>query len=125
MNAGVGPALNEVARLYDIGEGVERNPKYAVEVYTRAIEEEGSTLAMYNLGVLLAKGAEGVPVNPKRAVELFLRAIEEDGCIDSMQHLGFLLSSKARRCTKRRFHMPSVCSNALSRRVETIAPNAT
>ncbi len=86
---------------------MERNPAYAAEVYNRAIEEEGSILAMYNLARLLAKGAEGVPADPKRAAELYIRAIEEGGCTDSMQKLAGLLQDGAEGVPKT-FHAPSV-----------------
>ncbi len=80
MNAGIDSALNEVARLHNIGKGVERNLSYAAKIYNRAIEEAGSVEAMRNLALLLEDGAEGVPKDPKRAVQRFYVLLKNGGC---------------------------------------------
>ena len=61
---------------YDCGDGVEKNPKKAVELYRKAADQ-GHAGAQNNLGMCYLEG-NGVEKNPEKAVELFRKAADQD-----------------------------------------------
>jgi uncharacterized protein len=58
--------------MYDLGEGVSRNFKYAAKLY-RLSAEQGYADAQNNLGVMYENG-EGVPVNHDEAMKWYRKA---------------------------------------------------
>lgn len=78
-------ALNNLAVLYDIGDGVEQNQQTAVDLLKRGAEQ-GHALAMYNLGIRYRYG-NGVRRDWGQAYELFAKSAEI-GFVSSMVELG-------------------------------------
>jgi uncharacterized protein len=78
-------ALNELAVLYDIGDGVEQSQQTAVDLLKRGAEQ-GHPLAMYNLAVRYRYGY-GVRRDLGQAYELFAKAAEA-GLLSAMFELG-------------------------------------
>ena len=62
--------------MYDLGEGVSKDPKQAVKWYSLAAEQ-GYALAQYNLGIIYEIG-EGVLQDTEQAVKWYSRAAEQD-----------------------------------------------
>ncbi|MED5501299.1 MAG: tetratricopeptide repeat protein, partial [Pseudomonadota bacterium] len=73
-------ALYELARIYDDGAGVPRDPELAVHYYRQAVPYEFSGLdnASLKLGRLYLAG-DGVKRDPALAWNLFQQAIDHDG----------------------------------------------
>lgn len=73
-------ASYELARLYDDGEGVPRDPVMAAQYYRQAVPYEFSGLdnASLKLGRLYRAG-DGVEQNPALAWNLFQQAVDHDG----------------------------------------------
>lgn len=65
-------AMNALAIFLEAGveDKVPADPKRAAELYNQAAEHEHYE-AMFNLAVLLVKGANGVPKDPVKAVKLY------------------------------------------------------
>jgi TPR repeat protein len=78
-------ALNDLAVLYDIGDGVEQNQQAAVDLLKRGAEQS-HPLAMYNLAVRYRWGV-GVRRDPGQAYELFAKSAEA-GLLSAMVELG-------------------------------------
>ena len=78
-------ALNNLAVLYDIGDGVEQNQQTAIDLLKRGAEQ-GHALAMYNLGIRYRYG-NGVRRDWGQAYELFAKSAEI-GFVSSMVELG-------------------------------------
>ncbi len=93
-------------------------------IYTRAIDEEGSVLAMRNLALMLKDGAEGVPADPNVLLNFFCVLLRK---VDALTQCGIwqVYFKTEQRVYQKTLQKPSVCSNAPSRRVETIFPDAT
>jgi TPR repeat protein len=68
------PALNNLARLYADGRGVERDVPKAIELWSKAAEA-GNVTAHFNLGLQYASGS-GVAKDMKKATEHMLQAAE-------------------------------------------------
>jgi uncharacterized protein len=77
-------ALNDLAVLYDIGDGVEQSQQTAVDLLKRGVEQ-GHPLAMYNLAVRYRHGV-GVE-RLLQAYELFAKAAEA-GLLSAMVEVG-------------------------------------
>lgn len=75
---------------YELGWGVDKNKKTAMECY-RAAANLGHTKAMYNLGVFYARGDGGLPKNAKAAKACF-EAASKRGLADAKK----MLKSKQR-----------------------------
>lgn len=69
---GIPHAQMLLARAYEIGEGVPKNPGMAAELYRRAAEQ-GNVDAQYNLAIMYSEG-DGVPQNDKEARKWFSAA---------------------------------------------------
>jgi TPR repeat protein len=82
-------ALNNLAVLYEIGDGVEINQQAAIDLLKRGAEQ-GHPLAMYNLGIHYRYGV-GVRRDWSQAYELFAKSAET-GFISSMVELGDALT---------------------------------
>ncbi|MBV8838098.1 MAG: DUF2610 domain-containing protein [Alphaproteobacteria bacterium] len=82
-------ALNNLAVLYDLGDGVEQNQQAAVDLLKRGAEQ-GHALAMYNLGLRYRYG-NGVRRDWGQAYELFAKSAEM-GFVSSMVELGDALT---------------------------------
>lgn len=68
------PALNNLARLYADGRGVQQDMPKAIELWTKAAEA-GNVTARFNLGLQYASGS-GVAKDMKKAAEHMLQAAE-------------------------------------------------
>ena len=68
------PALNNLARLYADGRGVQQDVPKAIELWSRAAEA-GIVTARFNLGLQYA-GGSGVPKDMKKAADYLLQAAE-------------------------------------------------
>jgi len=82
-------ALNDLAVLYDIGEGVEQNQQTAIDLLKRGVEQ-GHPLAMYNLGIRYRYGI-GTQRQVGQAFELFAKSAEA-GFLSAMVELGDALT---------------------------------
>lgn len=69
-------ALFELARCYDLGEGVECDIKKAVEYYTRAAEM-GNDKARHNLAHLYRYGAPGLEIDYEKAIKYYSEAADK------------------------------------------------
>jgi uncharacterized protein len=76
-------ALNDLAVLYDVGDGVEQNQQTAVDLLKRGAEQ-GHPLAMYNLGV---RYRHQIGDRRREAYELFAKAAEA-GLLSAMVEVG-------------------------------------
>jgi TPR repeat protein len=85
MRRGYVSALNNLAVLYEIGDGVEANPQTAVDLLKRGAEQ-GHPLAMYNLGIRYRYGTD-VRRDWGQAYELFAKAAET-GFVPAMVEFG-------------------------------------
>jgi localization factor PodJL len=86
--AGLPPAQERLAMLYEKGTGVPRDPKQAASWYERAALG-GNIRSMHNLATLLASGGAGKPDYPA-ALRWFGEAAEA-GFRDSQFNMGILL----------------------------------
>ncbi|MFD0461544.1 hypothetical protein ACFQY9_06265 [Microvirga aerilata] len=86
--AGLPPAQERLAMLYEKGTGVPRDPKQAASWYERAALG-GNIRSMHNLATLLASGGTGKPDYPA-ALRWFGEAAEA-GFRDSQFNMGILL----------------------------------
>jgi TPR repeat protein len=68
------PALNNLARLYADGRGVQKDVPKAIEMWSRAAEA-GNATARFNLGLQYTTGS-GVPKDMKKAADHLLQAAE-------------------------------------------------
>lgn len=68
------PAINNLARLYADGRGVNQDLSRAIELWSRAAEA-GNVTARFNLGLQYASGS-GVAKDPKKAAAYLLQAAE-------------------------------------------------
>lgn len=82
-------ALNNLAVLYDIGDGVEQNQQTVIDLLKRGAEQ-GHPLAMYNLGIRYRYGI-GVRRSWDQAYELFAKSAET-GFVSAMVELGDALT---------------------------------
>jgi TPR repeat protein len=82
-------ALNNLAVLYDIGDGVEQSQQTVMDLLKRATEQ-GHPLAMYNLGIRYRYGI-GVRRDLGQAYELFAKSAEA-GFVSAMVELGDALT---------------------------------
>src|ERR1043165_289730 len=90
MDRGYVSALNNLAVMYELGDGgVQRDPKMALDLLKRGAEQ-GHPLAMYNLGVRYRYG-RGVKRNWGQAYELLAKSAET-GFVSAMVELGDALT---------------------------------
>lgn len=83
-------AMNNLANMYEQGQGVEQDFGVAVEWLTRAAEA-GDRVAQLNLGLAYEKG-RGVPRDNRIAADWFLRAAEQ-GEQTAQFNLGVMLAT--------------------------------
>ncbi len=89
MRRGYVSALNNLAVMYEIGDGVEPNQQMAIDLLKRGAEQ-GHPLAMYNLGIRYRYGL-GVRRDWGQAYELFAKSAET-GFVAAMVELGDALA---------------------------------
>lgn len=90
MDRGYVSALNNLAVMYELGDGgVQRDPQMALDLLKRGAEQ-GHPLAMYNLGVRYRYG-RGVKRNWGQAYELLAKSAET-GFVSAMVELGDALT---------------------------------
>ena len=89
MRRGYVAALNDLAVLYELGDGVAADPQMAVDLLKRGAEQ-GHALAMYNLGIRYRYGM-GVRRDWVQAYELFAKSAET-GFVPAMVELGDALT---------------------------------
>jgi hypothetical protein len=75
--AGHPGARNILADAYDAGNGVDRDPQRALDLY-RAAAAQGLARASYNLGVLLTEGRPGIPADVAQAIVHYEDAMAQD-----------------------------------------------
>jgi TPR repeat protein len=68
------PAINNLARLYADGRGVQQNVPKAIELWSKAAAA-GNITAQFNLGLQYASGS-GVPRDMKKAADYMLQAAD-------------------------------------------------
>jgi len=81
---------NQIAYMYENGQGVERDLNKAFEWYTKSAEQ-GDEYAQYNLGVIYKNG-QGVESDNKKAFEWYTKAAAQ-GNIDAQTDLGRLYAT--------------------------------
>ena len=79
-------ALNDLAVLYENGDGVEANGAQAIELFKRAAQQ-GDPLAMYNLALHYRDGTDDVKRDVVQAAEWFAKSAES-GSVSAMVELG-------------------------------------
>ena len=79
-------ALNDLAVLYENGDGVDANGAQAIELLKRAAQQ-GDPLAMYNLALHYKDGTNDVKRDVAQAAEWFAKAAES-GSVSAMVELG-------------------------------------
>jgi TPR repeat protein/uncharacterized protein (UPF0335 family) len=79
-------ALNDLAVLYENGDGVEANGAQAVDLLKRAAQQ-GDPLAMYNLALHYRDGTNDVKRDVVQATEWFAKSAES-GSVSAMVELG-------------------------------------
>lgn len=87
----VGATFN-LGICYELGLGVERNLKMALECY-RVASAMGHAKAMYNVGIFHIHGLGGLPKNRKAARHYFMAAAKL-GQIDAQKALGMVPQQK-------------------------------
>ncbi len=81
-------SLVKLARfLEEDCDGVQKDLHRAIELYTKAVDEGKSTLAMCRLANLLRRGGEGAEKDIGRALVLYNRAVD-GGSVEAMFELG-------------------------------------
>ena len=83
------PAMSNLGLLYEEGKGVPKDEAKAVELYTRAMNDEDNpeSQAMVNLGIMYLDGRGGLQKDEHKAVELFRKAADGDN-LNGMVMLG-------------------------------------
>jgi len=84
-------AQYRLAKLYEIGEGVEQDAKIARQLTERAARN-GNRIAMHDLALYYAEGRGGVTADLPTAAKWFEKAAER-GVVDSQFNLGVLFES--------------------------------
>ena len=79
-------ALNDLAVLYENGDGVEANNALAIDLLTKAAQQ-GDPLAMYNLALHYKNGTDDVKRDVAQAAEWFAKSAES-GSVSAMVELG-------------------------------------
>jgi hypothetical protein len=79
-------ALNDLAVLYENGDGVDANGAQAIELLKRAAQQ-GDPLAMYNLALHYKDGTNDVKRDVAQAAEWFAKSAES-GSVSAMVELG-------------------------------------
>jgi TPR repeat protein/uncharacterized protein (UPF0335 family) len=79
-------ALNDLAVLYENGDGVEANGAQAIELFKKAAQQ-GDPLAMYNLALHYRDGTNDVKRDVGQAAEWFAKSAES-GSVSAMVELG-------------------------------------
>jgi TPR repeat protein/uncharacterized protein (UPF0335 family) len=79
-------ALNDLAVLYENGDGVDASPVQAIELFKRAAQQ-GDPLAMYNLALHYRDGTNDVKRDVVQAAEWFAKSAES-GSVSAMVELG-------------------------------------
>jgi TPR repeat protein len=82
-------ALNNLAIIYDNGEGVVADPEQATKMFQQGADQ-GHPIAMYNLAIRYLNGKGGLQRDFTKAFDLFARA-SEAGNVASMVQFGVLL----------------------------------
>jgi len=75
-NKGYVAALNNLALMYDKGEGIERADPQAATKLLQEGASQGHAIAMYNLAFRYQRGEGGLPRDMRQAYELFAKAAE-------------------------------------------------
>lgn len=89
VNRGYVAALNNLATIYDGGEGVQANPAQATRLFTQGADQ-GHPIAMYNLALRYQEGKGGVQRDYNKAFDLLARAAEA-GHVGAMVQFGKFL----------------------------------
>ena len=84
-------AQYRLAKLYEVGEGVEQDPELARQLTERAARN-GNRIAMHDLALYYAEGRGGVKAELQTAAKWFEKAAER-GVVDSQFNLGVLFES--------------------------------
>ena len=84
-------AQYRLAKLYEVGEGVEQDAKLARQLTERAARN-GNRIAMHDLALYYAEGRGGVEAELPTAAKWFEKAAER-GVVDSQFNLGVLFES--------------------------------
>ena len=84
------PAMNNLAGLYEYGEGVAQDSGKAITFYTEAAEL-GYAPAIFNLGVMHENGF-GIDQDYVKAAQLY-EAAAQSGLVTAMHNLGVLCAS--------------------------------
>ncbi len=79
-------ALNDLAVLYENGDGVEANNALAIDLLKKAAQQ-GDPLAMYNLALHYKNGTDDVKRDVAQAAEWFAKSAES-GSVSAMVELG-------------------------------------
>ncbi|KAF9944144.1 hypothetical protein BGZ70_005002, partial [Mortierella alpina] len=80
-------AMNNIGRMYSLGESLEKDYSKALEWYLQA-SDAGKASAMRNIGVMYDKG-QGVEQSYGKAIEWYLKA-SDAGDVSAMRYIGFL-----------------------------------
>jgi hypothetical protein len=83
-DAGDSAALNNLSLLYEKGNGVLKNPKKAFELLQKAVKEDDSTYAQFNLGIYYIDGT-GVEKSLKSAAYWIKKAYEDPSADDTIK----------------------------------------
>ncbi len=89
-NKGYVAALNNLALMYDKGEGIDRPDPVRATKLLQAGAAQGHAIAMYNLAFRYRDGAGGLPRDASQAYEYFAKAAEA-GNVGAMVEIGQLL----------------------------------
>jgi len=84
-------AQYRLAKLYEVGEGVEKDSETAQRLTERAARN-GNRIAMHDLALYFAEGRGGVDTNMETAANWFEKAAQR-GVVDSQYNLGVLFES--------------------------------
>ncbi|OCQ22090.1 protein prenylyltransferase domain-containing protein [Pseudoalteromonas luteoviolacea] len=76
VDMGYAPGMYELAKMYDGGYGVPKDPRKAAELLRRAVKL-GSSDAMFALAVMYEEG-RGVKLDKQKAVDLFSQAAKKN-----------------------------------------------
>ena len=81
-------AMNELGGMYLNGDGIERNVKYAYNLFKKAADC-GHIKAKCNLALIFLKGYGGIRTQYKKAFELYMQAAEA-GSASGMYGVGYM-----------------------------------
>lgn len=84
--------LYDIADMYRKGEGVEKNPQKALELY-KIVADNGNVDCMENVGVMYAHEEHGIPRDIEKAIEYFEKAARL-GSEKAMYNLKLLYKEK-------------------------------